>query len=100
MWDQELKRLLPREDILKFGFDLSIRVPGPWLGGSTARKDGTAHGMLVAIIDQGEGTVGKTFCLVLEEDPECTGLGRIGSEEHARRAVWGARYVGIMPTGA
>ena len=37
--------------------------------------------------------------MVLEEDPECTGPGRTGSEEHARREVWGARYMGLMPTG-
>ena len=55
VWDQGLKRLLPRGDILGFGYDHSTRVPGPWLGGSTAREDDTSHGTLVAIIDRGGG---------------------------------------------
>ena len=93
--DQGLRRLLSRGDILRFGYDHSTRVPEPWLGESTAREDGTAYGTLVTIIDQGEGMVTKIFHLVLEEDPECTGPGRIGSEEHARRAVRGARYMGL-----
>ena len=87
VWDQELKRLLPRGDILKFGYDHSTRVPGTWLGGGIAREDNTAHGIFVAIIDQGEGTVSTTFRLVQEKDPEYTSPGRTGSEKHAQRAV-------------
>ena len=48
-----------------------------------------AHGTLVVVIGQGKGVISEIVCLVLEDDPECTGLGRIGSEEHARRAVHG-----------
>ena len=64
------------------------------------REDGMAHRTLVAIMDQGTGEIGETLYWVLEEDPECTGPGRIGSEEPARRVVLGARFMGLMPTGA
>ena len=62
------------------------------------REDGTAHGTLVAIIEQGTGDTEETFRWALEEDPEPTGPGRIGSEEPARRAVLGARIMGLMPS--
>ena len=64
------------------------------------REDGTAHGTLVAIIEQGTGDTEETFRWALEEDPEPTGPGRIGSEEPARRTVLGARLMGLVPTGA
>ena len=54
----------------------------------------------MAIIEQGMGEIEGTFCWALEEDPEPTGPGRIGSEEPARRVVLGARFMGLMPTGA
>ena len=69
-------------------------------GGGTAREDGTTHGTLVEIIEQGTGEIKKLFCWVLEEDPEPTGSRRIRSEEPARREVLGARLMGLVPTGA
>ena len=59
-----------------------------------------AHRTLVAIIEQGTGDIEETFCWALEEDPEPTGPGRIGSEEPARRAVLGARIMGLVSIGA
>ena len=50
VWDLETAELQPTGDIRSFRYDFSRWIPGPWLGGSSFREDGSAHGSLVTVI--------------------------------------------------
>ena len=65
-------------------------------GESARREDGTAHGFLLAIVKHGLGWMEETFCWALEENPVHS-PGKITPEEPAKRAVVGARIMGLMP---
>ena len=61
LWDPEQEQHRTKGVVEAVEYAPSPRLPGPWNEGSNVRADGTAHGLLMAVIRQREGRITGSY---------------------------------------